>query len=115
MLCNVKSPRVKWLPPVLPVGVQRSPLASIMLKVKLLDMGDPRSVLSMALSPPNISEIERTVLQLKEVRGQSPRRADLLGLHGVFEGRVFSVTVRGHRHKACNIADGKAALQRGRT
>ncbi|XP_061087856.1 ATP-dependent RNA helicase TDRD9 [Conger conger] len=61
----------------------RSPLASIMLKVKLLDMGDPRSVLSMALSPPNISEIERTVLQLKELGalsakqdGQEQRRFD---------------------------------------
>ncbi|KAM9708386.1 ATP-dependent RNA helicase TDRD9 isoform 2-T2 [Menidia menidia] len=44
-----------------------APLASIMLKVKLLDMGDPRSLLSTALSPPNISDIVRTVLQLKEM------------------------------------------------
>lgn len=46
---------------------QLAPLATIMLKVKLLDMGDPRSVLSTALSPPNLSDIVRTVLQLKEV------------------------------------------------
>ncbi|KAL0969051.1 hypothetical protein UPYG_G00222040 [Umbra pygmaea] len=45
----------------------RAPLATIMLKVKLLDMGDPRSLLSTALSPPNLSDIERTVLQLKEM------------------------------------------------
>lgn len=38
-----------------------------MLKVKLLDMGDPRSLLSTALSPPHLNDIERTVLQLKEV------------------------------------------------
>ncbi len=38
-----------------------------MLKVKLLDMGDPRSILSTALSPPNLGDIVRTVLQLKEV------------------------------------------------
>eukprot|EP00064_Thunnus_orientalis_P020008 superscaffoldBa00005280_g20139 len=44
-----------------------APLATIMLKVKLLDMGDPRSLLSTALSPPNLSDIVRTVLQLKEV------------------------------------------------
>jgi len=37
-----------------------------MLKVKLLDMGDPRSLLSTALSPPNLCDIVRTVLQLKE-------------------------------------------------
>ena len=47
--------------------LQRAPLASSMLKVKLLDMGDPRSLLSTALSPPNLDDIERTVLQLKEV------------------------------------------------
>ncbi len=46
---------------------QLAPLANIMLKVKLLDMGDPRSVLSTALSPPNLDDIVRTVLQLKEV------------------------------------------------
>ncbi|CAM9202969.1 unnamed protein product, partial [Lampetra planeri] len=50
-----------------------APLASIMLKVKLLDMGDPRSVLSKALSPPNLSNIVRTVLQLKEMGALSVR------------------------------------------
>ncbi|KAJ8411736.1 hypothetical protein AAFF_G00153740 [Aldrovandia affinis] len=61
----------------------RAPLASVMLKVKLLDMGDPRSLLSTALSPPNISDIERTVLQLKELGaltvkqdGEGQRRFD---------------------------------------
>ncbi|KAJ0062697.1 hypothetical protein NL108_004311, partial [Boleophthalmus pectinirostris] len=43
-----------------------APLATILLKVKLLDMGDPRSVLSTALLPPNHDNIVRTVLQLKE-------------------------------------------------
>ena len=38
-----------------------------MLKVKLLDMGNPRVLLSTALSPPNLQDIVRTVLQLKEV------------------------------------------------
>ena len=46
---------------------QVAPLASIMLKVKLLDMGNPRVLLSRALSPPNLEDIVRTVLQLKEV------------------------------------------------
>lgn len=46
---------------------QLAPLNTIMLKVKLLDMGDPRSILSTALSPPNLDDIVKTVLQLKEV------------------------------------------------
>ncbi|XP_070698843.1 ATP-dependent RNA helicase TDRD9 [Pempheris klunzingeri] len=44
-----------------------APLATILLKVKLLDMGDPRSLLSTALSPPDRGDIVRTVLQLKEM------------------------------------------------
>lgn len=44
-----------------------APLSTIVLKVKLLDIGDPRTVLSTALSPPNITGIVSTVLQLKEV------------------------------------------------
>ncbi|XP_066550485.1 ATP-dependent RNA helicase TDRD9 [Amia ocellicauda] len=54
--------------------ILRSPLASIMLKVKLLDMGDPRSLLSTALSPPDLDDIERTILQLKELGALSVMR-----------------------------------------
>ncbi|XP_044023708.1 ATP-dependent RNA helicase TDRD9 isoform X3 [Siniperca chuatsi] len=50
-----------------------APLATIMLKVKLLDMGDPRSLLSTALSPPNLGDIVRTVLQLKEMGALSAK------------------------------------------
>ncbi|XP_068110452.1 ATP-dependent RNA helicase TDRD9 [Hyperolius riggenbachi] len=45
----------------------RSPLGNTILKVKLLDMGEPRVLLATALSPPNVSDIERTILLLKEV------------------------------------------------
>ncbi|XP_070836021.1 ATP-dependent RNA helicase TDRD9 [Chaetodon trifascialis] len=44
-----------------------APLATILLKVKLMDMGDPCFILSKALSPPSIGDIVRTVLQLKEM------------------------------------------------
>lgn len=37
------------------------------MKVKLLDMGEPRALLATALSPPSLSDIERTILLLKEV------------------------------------------------
>ncbi|XP_041827179.1 ATP-dependent RNA helicase TDRD9 [Melanotaenia boesemani] len=50
-----------------------APLATIILKVKLLDMGDPRSFLSTALSPPNLGDIVKTVLQLKELGALSVR------------------------------------------
>uniref|UniRef100_A0A670IA43 ATP-dependent RNA helicase TDRD9 n=1 Tax=Podarcis muralis TaxID=64176 RepID=A0A670IA43_PODMU len=47
--------------------MMRRPLESTVLKVKLLDMGEPRALLATALSPPSISDIERTVLHLKEI------------------------------------------------
>uniref|UniRef100_A0A3P9M1E0 RNA helicase n=1 Tax=Oryzias latipes TaxID=8090 RepID=A0A3P9M1E0_ORYLA len=50
-----------------------APLSSIMLKVKLLDIGDPCSLLSTALSPPSVDNIVRTVLQLKEIGALSVR------------------------------------------
>ena len=46
---------------------QRCPLGSTVLKVKLLDMGEPRALLATALSPPRLGDIGRTVLLLKEV------------------------------------------------
>uniref|UniRef100_A0A8C9WQN2 ATP-dependent RNA helicase TDRD9 n=1 Tax=Scleropages formosus TaxID=113540 RepID=A0A8C9WQN2_SCLFO len=45
----------------------RASLASTVLRLKLLDMGDPRTLLSTALSPPKLGDIEKTILQLKEV------------------------------------------------
>ncbi|KAM6912257.1 ATP-dependent RNA helicase TDRD9 [Xenentodon cancila] len=50
-----------------------APLGTIILKVKLLGMGDPRSLLSTALSPPNLCDIVKTVLQLKEMGALSAR------------------------------------------
>lgn len=63
------SPLAKWngLYFVSSFSSELAPLATIVLKVKLLDIGDPRTILSTALSPPNLSDIMRTVLQLKEV------------------------------------------------
>ncbi|NXU74170.1 TDRD9 helicase, partial [Oreotrochilus melanogaster] len=49
-------------------SIQRCPLGSTVLKIKLLDMGGPKALLATALSPPSIGDIERTILQLKEVR-----------------------------------------------
>lgn len=46
---------------------QRCPSGSTILKAKLLDMGEPRALLAAALSPPSLSDMERTILLLKEV------------------------------------------------
>ncbi|KAI8787906.1 ATP-dependent RNA helicase TDRD9 [Biomphalaria glabrata] len=47
--------------------MKRSPLESLVLKSKIFNMGEPKAVLALALSPPNLSDIERTILNLKEV------------------------------------------------
>uniref|UniRef100_A0A8B9C312 ATP-dependent RNA helicase TDRD9 n=1 Tax=Anser brachyrhynchus TaxID=132585 RepID=A0A8B9C312_9AVES len=43
------------------------PLGATVLKIKRLDMGEPKALLATALSPPNLSDIERTILHLKEL------------------------------------------------
>ncbi|XP_058062573.1 probable ATP-dependent RNA helicase spindle-E [Anopheles bellator] len=45
----------------------RCRLGSVVLKAKMLNMGPPQAVLGLALSPPNLSDICNTILQLKEV------------------------------------------------
>ncbi|XP_052896489.1 probable ATP-dependent RNA helicase spindle-E [Anopheles moucheti] len=45
----------------------RCPLGSVVLKTKILDMGPPHTILALAMSPPNLSDVSNTVLQLKEV------------------------------------------------
>uniref|UniRef100_A0A3P8UNC6 ATP-dependent RNA helicase TDRD9 n=1 Tax=Cynoglossus semilaevis TaxID=244447 RepID=A0A3P8UNC6_CYNSE len=70
-----------------------APLAAIVLKVKLLDMGDPRSLLSSALSPPNIYDIVRTVLQLKMIGALSAKCGGTAGNEDgdlTFLGRVLA-------------------------
>ncbi|XP_060781117.1 ATP-dependent RNA helicase TDRD9 isoform X2 [Neoarius graeffei] len=69
-----------------------SPLANTLLKVKLLDMGDPRSLLSTALTPPNLDDIERTILQLKEMGALSVCSSSIKRFDGdlTFLGRVLA-------------------------
>ncbi|XP_067847822.1 ATP-dependent RNA helicase TDRD9 [Heptranchias perlo] len=63
--------------------MQRCPLGSTVLKVKLLDMGEPRALLASALSPPNLRDIERTVLLLKEVGALS---IEMKGVENPYDG-----------------------------
>ncbi|NXX78591.1 TDRD9 helicase, partial [Urocolius indicus] len=48
-------------------SLQRCPLGATILKIKQLDMGSPKALLSTALSPPTERDIERTIRELKEL------------------------------------------------
>ncbi|XP_065603258.1 ATP-dependent RNA helicase TDRD9 [Cyrtonyx montezumae] len=67
------------------------PLGATVLKIKKLDMGEPKALLATALSPPNINDIERTILHLKELgaltacgQAENPHDGEL-----TFLGRVL--------------------------
>ncbi|XP_050675302.1 probable ATP-dependent RNA helicase spindle-E [Leptidea sinapis] len=47
--------------------IQRCPLERLVLLAKTLDMGPPSDILALAMDPPDLSNIHRTVLVLKEV------------------------------------------------
>ncbi|NWS26975.1 TDRD9 helicase, partial [Polioptila caerulea] len=48
-------------------SLQHCPLGAIVLKLKKLDIGQPKTLLAAALSPPSVDDIERTIVQLKEL------------------------------------------------
>ncbi|NXL79381.1 TDRD9 helicase, partial [Leptocoma aspasia] len=48
-------------------SLQHCPLGGTVLKLKKLDMGEPKALLATALSPPSVGDIERTIVQLKEL------------------------------------------------
>ncbi|XP_020818501.1 probable ATP-dependent RNA helicase spindle-E [Drosophila serrata] len=50
----------------------RQPLQNSVLKAKQLEMGSPVEMLALALSPPNLSDIQNTILLLKEVGALFP-------------------------------------------
>ncbi|XP_050079301.1 probable ATP-dependent RNA helicase spindle-E [Anopheles maculipalpis] len=63
----------------------RCPLGAVVLKTKLLDMGPPHTILALAMSPPNLSDVSNTVLQLKEA-GALLRTAK--GVYDVQDGDI---------------------------
>ncbi|XP_076283323.1 tudor domain containing 9 protein spindle E isoform X2 [Lasioglossum baleicum] len=54
------------LPKESPPEILRAPLANVVLKSKLLDMGEPKAILALSLDPPDLGNVERTILLLKE-------------------------------------------------
>lgn len=45
----------------------RSPLENVVLKAKMLDMGPPHQLLSLAMDTPKLSNVANTILVLKEL------------------------------------------------
>uniref|UniRef100_A0A8D9FFL9 Probable ATP-dependent RNA helicase spindle-E n=1 Tax=Cacopsylla melanoneura TaxID=428564 RepID=A0A8D9FFL9_9HEMI len=50
----------------------RSPLDSLVLHAKMLDMGEPVHIFGLAMDPPDIGNIKRTILSLKEIGALFP-------------------------------------------
>ncbi|NXH56538.1 TDRD9 helicase, partial [Rhabdornis inornatus] len=48
-------------------SLQHCPLGATVLKLKKLDIGEPKALLATALSPPSVDDVERTIVQLKEL------------------------------------------------
>ena len=45
----------------------RVPLTKVVLDVKMLDMGSPKELLALAMDPPEIQSLQRTIIELKEM------------------------------------------------
>lgn len=72
--------------------MQRCPLEQLVLKVKLLDLGEPKAILGIALAPPNLDDIEKTIMLLKEVGALASLRSGDVNPHDgdlTFLGRVL--------------------------
>lgn len=47
--------------------ILRCPLEQTVLRTKLLDLGEPKRILALALDPPDLANIVKTIFTLKEV------------------------------------------------
>ncbi|XP_068210365.1 ATP-dependent RNA helicase TDRD9-like [Palaemon carinicauda] len=63
----VKETSKMALPPYATPELCRTPLSHVVLKTKILDMGEPRALLALAIDPPNLADINRTILNLKQM------------------------------------------------
>jgi ATP-dependent RNA helicase TDRD9 len=64
----VKSHLYKSFSPYQKAALVQQPLDRVILQAKRLNIGEPKSILALALEPPNLNDIEVTILKLKEVR-----------------------------------------------
>ena len=72
-------------------------LQHAVLRVKVLDMGEPRAMLATALDPPNLDAIGRAIVSLKEIGALTLRKADGIMfrhsslLHSLFWFSLFQI------------------------
>ncbi|RWS28507.1 putative ATP-dependent RNA helicase TDRD9-like protein [Leptotrombidium deliense] len=66
----------------------RIPLEHSVLKVKRLDLGQPKELLGLCLDPPNLSDINRAVLRLKKVGGLT---TTMNGVYDVEDGVLTAI------------------------
>ncbi|XP_012537164.2 probable ATP-dependent RNA helicase spindle-E [Monomorium pharaonis] len=64
--------------------ILRAPLANVVLRAKILDLDEPRILLSHALDPPTLSNLANTILSLKEVGAL----VDENNSHQLFDGNL---------------------------
>ncbi|XP_066585489.1 probable ATP-dependent RNA helicase spindle-E [Prorops nasuta] len=58
--------------------ILRAPLETLVLQAKMLDMGPPKAILALAIDPPSLKNLKRTILRLKEA-GALLNRTDDMG------------------------------------
>jgi ATP-dependent RNA helicase TDRD9 len=69
-----------------------SPLESLVLQAKILDMGEPKALLALAIDPPDLTNLECTILLLKETGGLIDDPNCINNLDGVLTnlGRIMA-------------------------
>ncbi|XP_015109317.1 probable ATP-dependent RNA helicase spindle-E [Diachasma alloeum] len=94
------------LPAENPPEIARAPLENIYLRAKMLNMDKPKALLALSLDPPDLSNITRTVLNLKEAGalldvGDDPHDGELTDMGRVMgqlplEIHVSKLIILGH-------------------
>ncbi|XP_063991815.1 probable ATP-dependent RNA helicase spindle-E [Diachasmimorpha longicaudata] len=94
------------LPDENPPEIARAPLENVYLRAKMLNMDKPKALLALSLDPPDLSNITRTVLNLKEAGalqdiGDDPHDGELTDMGRVMgqlplEIHVSKLIVLGH-------------------
>jgi len=78
-----------WIPKQGVPELQRCSLESAILRVKQLDLGSPKHILRLAMSPPNLTNIARSIMLLREVGALSASSKRLDG-RLTFVGNVLA-------------------------
>ncbi|XP_068981713.1 probable ATP-dependent RNA helicase spindle-E [Bombus flavifrons] len=80
------------LPQEVSPEILRAPLENLILKSKLLDMGEPKAILALSLDPPDLRNLENTILLLKETGALLNRTNEIQPFDGELTdlGRVMA-------------------------